>query len=142
MLKIQRPKIHDNTDADLIVINKTKLAYTLELVRRFCSSVNNVLAWLGLGITFLLTSLITEAFKQVGAIPGETIRAVFTALGIVSLGLCVKAIFNWYKLKNKYDPDALVLDLLNSEPQELETLEIKSKSENKILTSLAKKKRI
>jgi len=131
MLKIQRPKIHDNTDADLIVINKTKLSHNLELVRRFCASSNNTFAWLGLGVTFLITALITEKFIDIGSIPGETIRSVFVVLGLVGFGLFIKDGFHWFKLKNKYNPDSLVAELLNNEPLELESLKMDGKNRHK-----------
>jgi len=61
MLKIQKPKIHDNTDPDVIAINRTKLAYNLELVRRFCFSASTTLTWFGLGITFIIHNKRTKA---------------------------------------------------------------------------------
>jgi len=121
MLKIQRPKIHDNTNPDVIAINRTKLSYNLELVRRFCISSSNTFAWIGLGATFLTTSFLTEKFKNIGVVPGETIRAVFIVLGIVCLLSAVKDGWRWYKLKKRYDPDALVEKLLETDPQDLES---------------------
>ncbi|MDP3948888.1 MAG: hypothetical protein Q8Q17_02990 [bacterium] len=121
MLKIQKPKIHDNTDQDVIAINRTKLSYNLELVRRFCFSAATVLTWLGLATTFIVTALITDKFKNIGSIPGETIRTVFIFLGIAGFILFIKDGWRWYKLKDKYDPDALVKELLEDNPQDLES---------------------
>ncbi len=131
MLKIQKPKIHDNTDPDVIAINRTKLAYNLELVRRFCFSASTTFTWFGLGITFIVTTLITEKFKDIGSIPGETIRAVFIVLGIVGLGFFIKDGWRWLNLRKKYDPEILVKDLLEENPQELSSATREPKTNKK-----------
>ncbi|HEY4509451.1 MAG TPA: hypothetical protein VJC15_00485 [Candidatus Paceibacterota bacterium] len=131
MLKIQKPKIHDNTDPDVIAINRTKLAYNLELVRRFCFSASTTLTWFGLGITFIVTTLVTERFKDIGIIPGETIRAVFIVLGIAAFGLFIKDGWRWLSLRKRYDPDILVKELLEESPQELSSATKASKTNKK-----------
>ncbi len=121
-LKIQRPNVHDNTDGDLIIINKSKLSNHLHLIRNVTGSLNTVLALLGLAAAFIMPALIVESYKDIGLITAEVIRAILIVLGIVSLGYSVYNFFVWRKVKDRHDPDALVSELLEENPIQLKTV--------------------
>lgn len=121
-LNIQKPNIHDNTDGDLIIINKSKLSNHLHLIRSAMTSFSNVLAWLGLAVAFILPTLVTEKYTSLGLITGDVIRAVLIVLGIVSVGFCIHGFIVWYKTRKKHDPDTLVSELLKENPIQLKTI--------------------
>ncbi len=121
-LKIQKPNVHDNTDGDLIIINKSKLSNHLHLIRGVATSFGNVLAWFGFAIAFILPALIVENYIDIGPISGDTIKAILIVLGIVSFGLGIYSIVIWYRQRKKHDPDVLVSELLKENPIQLKSV--------------------
>jgi len=98
-LKCQKPIIHDNTDKDVIVISKSKLSSIVQSNKEFCVSSSTTLIWLGFSITFVLTALVTEKFKNIGVIPGETIRMVCIVLALVIFVIFIRNGIKWLKLR-------------------------------------------
>lgn len=121
-LKIQKPNVHDNTDGDLIIINKSRLSNHLHLIKNAALSFGNVLAWLGLAAAFILPALLAENYISIGPISGDTIKAILIVLGIVSLGFCVYSFVLWRSTRKKHDPDTLVAELLQDNPIQLKTI--------------------
>ena|SRR3989338_6662142 len=121
-LKIQKPKVHDNTDGDVIIINKSKLSYHLYLIKNFYFSSGTSLGFLGLSVAFGANAFIAENFRSFG-IQGETWRAVFILLAATFFGFFVYTGQIWLRLRKKHDPDLLVNSLLNEEPQELKGIQ-------------------
>jgi len=117
--KCQKPIIHDNTDDDVISINKSKLSSIIQLAKEFYISSSITLVWLGFAITFATTALVTEKFKDIGVIPGETIRMVYIVLSLVTFVLFVRNGIKWLRLKNRHEPEVLVDELLNNKPKQL-----------------------
>lgn len=117
-LKIQNPRIHDNTDGDLIIINKTKLSNHLYLIQKFYFSSGTILGWLGLTVSFGVSAFIAENFKNFG-IKGETWRAVFVLLAFVAFGFFIYNLQNWVRFRKKHNPEILVNNLLDKIPHEL-----------------------
>ena len=112
---MQKPQIHDNTDSDVIVINKSKLENHLHLIQEFYTSSSNAIGLFGVSIALGTTSLITDNFRNLGPIPGETIRAVFIVLAIVAFVLSIRFGLSWHKLKDQHGPKTLVKNLLNND---------------------------
>lgn len=121
-LKIQKPNVHDNTDGELIIINKSKLSNHLHLIKSAAASFNNVLGWLGLSVAFILPALLAEKYVDIGPLTGDVIRAILMALGIVGLGFFIYSLVIWYKIRKKHDPDVLVSELLQENPVQLRTI--------------------
>ena len=106
---------HDNTDRDIILINKDSLVLRLFKSKEFYNSSNSAFGFGGISIAFLSTGYITDTFHNVGFIPGETIRSIFIVLGIITFVLAGRSIFRWYKLKNGHEPEEIVNSLLKSQ---------------------------
>lgn len=106
-------KEHDNRDRDVIIINKDSLVLKLFRSKEFYNSSNSAFGFGGIALALLSAGYLTESFRGVGYIPGETIRSIFIVLGIITLVLAVRSVFRWYKLKDGYEPEEIVRSLLN-----------------------------
>ncbi|MDD2657062.1 MAG: hypothetical protein PHD04_00140 [Candidatus Pacebacteria bacterium] len=106
-------KEHDNRDRDVIIINKDSLVLRLFRSKEFYNSSNSAFGFGGIAFASLSTGYLTETFRDIGYIPGETIRSIFIVLGIITLVLAVRSVFRWYKLKNGHEPEEIVRSLLN-----------------------------
>lgn len=108
-------KEHDNTDRDIIIINKDSLNLKLSNAKEFYNSSNSAFGFGGVAIALITSGYLTETFHSVGFIPGETIRSIFIALGIIFLGFTIKSALSWYKLRNTYEPESIVSNLLKND---------------------------
>ena len=131
MLEAQKLKIHDNTDGDLIIINKSKLAHHLHLVKGFYLGAGTSLAWLGLSVAFFSSALLANQFMSLGPVSGDTIRALFLMLGLISLLLFGYFAFKWLKFRDQHAPDKLVGDLLADNPIALDIFPMKFRPNKK-----------
>lgn len=68
---------HDNTDRDIIIINKDSLLLKLFKSKEFYNSSNSAFGFMGIASAFISAGYLTETFHNVGFIPGETIRSIF-----------------------------------------------------------------
>jgi len=109
-------KQHDNTDRDIIIINKDSLALKLFQSKEFFNSLNSAFGFGGVALALLSAGYLTETFRNVGNIPGETIRAVFIALGLIFIGFTINSLWAWFKLKDTHEPTQIVFGLLKQEP--------------------------
>jgi hypothetical protein len=109
----KRDTEHDNSDRDIIIINKDSQLYRF---KDYISSSNGVISNLGTALTFLLAAYLTESFHNLGPIPGETVRASFIMFGMVSAGLFIRSVFGWYKTKNEYEPEKIIEGLIKTPP--------------------------
>lgn len=105
---------HDNTDRDIIIINKDSLILKLFKSKEFYNSSNLAFGFGGIALAFVSAGYLTETFHNVGFIPGETIRSIFIVLGIISTILAGRSVLRWYKLRNGYEPEEIVKALLKS----------------------------
>lgn len=121
-LNINDLKIHDRTDGDLIVINKSKLAHTFEQLMIFAHSSAGWISALGFSITFFLAAFVTENFKSFGPVTGGNIRSVVLMLGIVAFLLSIRLFTTWLRLKKNYTPDELINSMLDSEAKDFKTV--------------------
>jgi len=99
-------------DRDIIIINKDSLVLKLFRAKEFYNSLNSAFGFGGVALALLLSGYLTETFHNVGYIPGETIRAMFIALGLIFIGFTIKSVISWFKLKDTHDPIKMVFDLL------------------------------
>ena len=118
-LKIQKPKIYDHTDGDVIMINKSSLINAFELVRSYAHSSAGWISALAFSVNFFLVAFVSESFKSFGPVTGENIRSVIIVLGVLTLMFSIYRFTAWFRLKEKYDPDALVKNLTDGEAQDL-----------------------
>lgn len=133
------PREHDNRDGDIIIINKDSLVLKLFRSKEFYNSSNSAFGFGGIASALLLAGYLTETFHGVGYIPGETIRAVFIMLGIVSAAFAIKSFLSWRKLKDTHEPVQVVSSLLinqYSTPSVADTTEGRTKAVRRIKDSL------
>jgi predicted membrane channel-forming protein YqfA (hemolysin III family) len=124
-LNIQKTRVHDHTDGDLILINKTKLAHHLHINHQFANSLSAALGWLGIAVALAIAAVVTEKFRNVGPISGDTIRALFLMLAAVFGLFAIKTGWHWYKHKDKYQPEDFVENLMTSNPLSLSEILLK-----------------
>lgn len=123
--------VHDNTDGDLIMINKSNLLNHLHLIQKFYFSYGTILGWLGISTSFGVSAFIAESFKNFG-INGETWRAVFIMCAIVAFGFFIYTFQNWIRFRRKHNPEVLVERLLSEKTQELKGIQFtKAKGDSK-----------
>lgn len=108
-------KEHDNTDRDIIIINKDSLLLRLFKSKEFYNSSNSAFGFMGIALAFVSSGYLTETFHDIGFIPGETIRSIFIVIGVITLVLGGRSIIKWYKLKNGYEPDEIVSSLIRTQ---------------------------
>lgn len=103
---------HNNVDSDVIKINKDSLILRLYRCKDYYASSNSAFGFGGNAIALLLAGYLTETFKNIGPIPGETIRGTFIVLGIVCLVLTLRAVIAWIQTKGEHEPKKIVESLL------------------------------
>lgn len=108
-------KEHDNTDRDIIIINKDSLLLRLYKSKEFYNSSNLAFGFMGIASAFISAGYLTETFHNLGFVPGETIRSIFIVIGIITFVLGGRSIFRWYKLKNGHEPGEIVGSLLQQQ---------------------------
>lgn len=108
---------HDNTDRDIIIINKDSLILKLFKSKEFYNSINSAFGFGGISVALIFSGYLTETFHNIGFIPGETIRSIFIVLGLVFLGLCIKSTISYFKLRNTNDPVKIIASLLKEEEE-------------------------
>lgn len=118
-LKIQKPKIYDHTDGDVIMINKSSLVNAFELVRSYAHSSAGWVSSLAFSVNFFLVAFVSESFKSFGSVTGDNIRSVIIVLGIITFLFAIYLFATWLRLRKKYDPDQLVKNLTDGEAQDL-----------------------
>ncbi len=118
-LKIQKPKIYDHTDGDVIMINKSSLVNAFELVRSYAHSSAGWISSLAFSVNFFLVAFVSESFKSFGPVTGDNIRSVVIVLGILTLLFGLYLFSIWFRLREKYHPDELVKNLTSGEAQDL-----------------------
>ncbi len=118
-LKIQKPKIYDHTDGDVIMINKSSLVNAFELVRSYAHSSAGWISSLAFSVNFFLVAFVSESFKNFGPVTGDNIRSVVIVLGILTFLFSVYLFSIWFRLREKYHPDELVKNLTSGEAQDL-----------------------
>jgi hypothetical protein len=66
--------VYDNIDRDIVVVNKDTLTLKLERCKNFHNASNSAFGLGGIAISLLTSGYLTDTFRSVGPIPGETIR--------------------------------------------------------------------
>ncbi len=134
-------KEHDNTDRDIIIINKDSLILKLFQSKEFYNSTSSAFGFVGVTLALLSAGYLTETFHNVGFIPGETVRTIFIALGLISAIFTIKSLWTWHKLKDTHEPKQIVSSLLKTSSSESsivsrsnEATEIKKLRNSKITT--------
>jgi hypothetical protein len=108
-------KEHDNIDRDIIKINKDSLMLKIQKCKDFYISSSSAFGFGGIALALFLGGYLTQTFHNVGFIPGETIRAIFIALGIMFALLAVKSTLIWKKFYKDHEPYQIISSLLKSE---------------------------
>ena len=101
------------------MINKSSLINAFELVRSYAHSSAGWISALAFSVNFFLVAFVSESFKSFGPVTGENIRSVIIVLGVLTLMFSIYRFTAWFRLKEKYDPDALVKNLTDGEAQDL-----------------------
>lgn len=104
--------VYDNIDRDIVVVNKDTLTLKLERCENFHNASNSAFGLGGIAISLLTSGYLTDTFRSVGPIPGETIRATFLATGLVCGAVAVKSAINWWRLRSNHKPNNVVASLM------------------------------
>ena len=99
---------HDNVDRDVIIVNKDSLLLRLRGCKEFFSSTTAGFGYAGMAITLLSSAVLTENFRSIGAIPGETIRTTFIVLGITTTVLAGRCALRWLQNHKFNEPETIV----------------------------------
>jgi hypothetical protein len=113
---------YDNIDRDIIKISRDSLLLLFKDAREYFSSTTAAWGFLGIGISFLSSSILTESFRNLFYIPGETIRAVFIVLGVVTLGFSGYFGFKWKRGCAEFEPDVMIKKLIKQKEPERKLL--------------------
>jgi len=103
----------DNIDRDIIKINKDSLLLRLTKCRDYYSSLNTIFGLGGIALSLVPSSYLTETFRNIGPIPGETIRGTFLSVGIFSAIFAIRSLVGWLKLRDAHDPEKITLSLVS-----------------------------
>lgn len=107
-------KEHDNVDKDVIKINKDSLLLRIIHCKEHYISQTAAPTLFGVSISLLIPGFISESFKNVGAVPGETIRMSLLVLGVVALVFSGYFAWKWYWSKDAHNPNTIIKNLTES----------------------------
>ncbi|MBI5913109.1 hypothetical protein HY839_01565 [Candidatus Azambacteria bacterium] len=101
-LKSHMPRVHDNTEEDLIIVPPCVLENKLNSFEEYTRMRGSIGTSMGLALT-LLVAVITSDFKDFISLPGASIRGAFVTAFIVILVLIIHNLFRLYRapVKNR-----------------------------------------
>ena len=105
---------HDNIDRDIIKINKDSLLLRILHCKEYYTSQVAAPTFFGISVSLLIPGFLSEAFRNMGPIPGETIRSSLLVLGVVSFVLSGYFFWKWYRSRETHEPKTIVNSLLRA----------------------------
>ena len=111
---MQEPIEHDNIDRDIIIINKDSLLLRILHCKEYYTSQIAAPTFFGISISLLIPGFLSESFRSMGPIPGETIRSSLLVLGIIAFVLSGYFFWKWYRSRETHEPQTIVNSLLRA----------------------------
>lgn len=125
---MREPIEHDNIDRDIIIINKDSLLLRILHCKEYYTSQVAAPTFFGISISLLVPGFLSESFRNMGPIPGETIRSSILVLGVIALVLSGYFFWKWYRSRETHEPHTIVNNLLKETAEETDVEIEKSKS--------------
>lgn len=118
-MRIQEPVVHDHTENELVLIGKESLRG--HLIRSSSTAAAGAMAR-GLLMTAAVlwtAALLSNSFRDIGSVPGETVRAAFMAMGVIAAVTGFVEAFRWTEYRKDHDAENVVTRLTSAEPRPL-----------------------
>lgn len=125
-------KEHDNTDRDIIIINKDSLLLRILHCKDYYTSQVAAPTFLGIAISLMVPGLLSESFRNIGPVPGETIRVSLIVLGVITFVLAGYFFWKWYQSKDTHEPQNIINSLLKNNKNDQSQV-FKEENKNKLV---------
>jgi hypothetical protein len=106
---------HDNIDREVIEVSKSFLLLQLKDCEKYASLPAETVGYGGIAITLFATVFLTETTRNLWNISGSTVQAAFLVGAIVATVITVRKGILWYRIRNRYTPEAIIESLIKKE---------------------------